>query len=229
VTVTAFQASDSWTLKSVGPEGETNWTEVRAGTSPATVSHDQDSEDGGYLSTGGTYDFPDRIRRDGTIIGFTTSSLPDSDEISAVTFTLRTFVVILNSTVTLEVYPITDPAATEALEWQPGATLAGLTPLSTHTMSVDPGDEILVTFTSTAAAWDAHVDRTGTTWVYVAATDLESGSYLTGGHGNFLWYDHTIGTTDYPPTLTLTHDAGAAPAVSRPAFMPVIARRRARR
>jgi hypothetical protein len=230
VAVTVCPITDAWTIQSVGldDEQESDWLAVRAGTGAGGVVLHPNNGDG-VLVAGGSYNFPATIVRNAVILGADSSAIPDTDVGSDfdLTFTVNSR-ALSNMPFDLRVYALgaTPAGSNDTALWIAGASLPTI--LGALTISAQPDvDSTVVVPCTNPAAFDAVLNPTGTTWLYVVTQDLASETYLAGGHGAIAFYDETGGGA--APTITVTHDAGGAAEPTGVDFGLALQRRRVRR
>lgn len=136
-------------------------------------------------------------------LDFDTSSIPDTDEISAVTLSLYA-INAYGSPGALEVYAYDWSTSLTFADWIAGADVAAMTLLASYPGTWSGGAYRDLT---SETAFKAAISKTGVTRLFLCTTNFRTGSAPTDDDG-YNFYATEKGTT-YRPKLVIEH---AAPA-----------------
>ena len=137
-------------------------------------------------------------------LDFDTSSIPDTDEISAVTLSLYA-IQAYGSPGALEVYAYDWGEELTFADWIAGADVAAMTLLASYPGTWSGGAYRALT---SKTAFKAAINKTGVTRLFLCTTKFRTGSAPTDKNG-YTFYATEKGTT-YRPKLVIEHAAAAA-------------------
>lgn len=142
-----------------------------------------------------------------TFVSFDTSSLPDSDTVSAAVFSLYgTGDLSFEGTGTLQARIYDWGASVTTGDYRTPAQFAALTLVATAT-AASLSSSAYNDFTENGANFQTAISKTGTTFIVVCTAPFAADSYGDNFFG-FLSADNTGTTND--PKLVVTHEAAAA-------------------
>jgi len=150
-------------------------------------------------------------------LDFDTSSIPDTDEISAVTLSLYA-INAEGSPGALEVYAYDWGEELTFADWIAGADVAAMTLLASYSGTWSGGAYRALT---SETAFKAAINKTGVTRLFLCTTNFRTGSAPTAKDG-YTFYATEKGTT-YRPKLVIEH----APPAGVPKHSDYYRRRRA--
>ena len=150
-------------------------------------------------------------------LDFDTSSIPDTDEISAVTLSLYA-INTYGSPGALEVYAYDWGEELTFADWIAGADVAAMTLLASYPGTWSGGAYRALT---SETAFKAAINKTGVTRLFLCTTNFRTGSAPDGKDG-YTFYATEKGTT-YRPKLVIEH----APPAGVPKHSDYYRRRRA--
>lgn len=150
-------------------------------------------------------------------LDFDTSSIPDTDEISAVTLSLYA-IQAYGSPGALEVYAYDWGEELTFADWIAGADVAAMTLLASYSGTWSGGAYRALT---SETAFKAAINKTGVTRLFLCTTNFRTGSAPSDRDG-YTFYATEKGTT-YRPKLVIEH----APPAGVPKHSDYYRRRRA--
>ena len=136
-------------------------------------------------------------------LDFDTSSIPDTDEISAVTLSLHA-IDFYGTPGALEVYAYDWGKELTFADWIAGADVAAMTLLASYPGTWSGGAYRALT---SETAFKAAINKTGVTRLFLCTTNFRTGSAPSDEDG-YTFYATEKGTT-YRPKLVIEHAAAA--------------------
>lgn len=141
-------------------------------------------------------------------ISFDTSSLPDSDSVSAAVLTLWLDTPDIDTAWTLQARTYDWGASVTTADWRGGAAFSALTLLATisaGSISPDAANDLTENGTNLQSA----INKTGTTYMVLGNSNYAANSAPTGNEYVSIYSADNTGTTN-DPKLVITHSASGA-------------------
>lgn len=144
-------------------------------------------------------------------LGFDTSSLPDTDSVSAAVLAITSNQDLSTVDFTMEARAYDWGGTLTSADWVAGASLSGMTLLAHY--STASGFTAGTTYNFVEDDFSANVNKTGTTYLILASDKTRTGTAPGGSSERVIIRSADQAGTTSDPKLTITHETGyVAPA-----------------